>query len=305
MDSQSIHPDQCLVHLVTVQAVPLTKLFEYLKDILHDVNLIFTPQGMSILTLDGSRVALVYLSLPAKNFEKYKCSNKLEIGTNMLSLWKMAKQAVGRDTITMYVTTAHSELLYLVIKNKDVMGDDNVNELKLRDIDSEEMSIPDVAFDSVITMPSAYFQKIMRAMVDIGEDVSISYFDKKLVMSCSGDSGKQTVTVRDGSQDGNTTMQAEDSVGFTAQFPLRFLVLFSKSQGLSDVMEMMMKDEFPLVLKYSVSSLGEIKFCLAHKHEEDSCHVVNCSLDYSRAITASAGLLNIYFLLLLLRLWLY
>lgn len=270
MDSQTIHPDQCLMHLVTVQAVPLTKLFEYLKDILHDVNLIFTPQGMSILTLDGSRVALVYLSLPAKNFEKYKCSNKLEIGVNMLSLWKMAKQAVGRDTITMYVTSAHSELLYLVIKNKDAAGDDNINELKLRDIDSEEMSIPDVSFDSVITMPSAYFQKIMRAMADIGDDVSISYYDKKLVMSCSGDSAKQTVTVRDGNQDGNTTMQAEDSVRFTAQFPLKFLVLFSKSQGLSDVMEMMVKSEFPLVLKYSVASLGEIKFCLAQKHEEDS-----------------------------------
>lgn len=231
-----VQPEECLMYFVTVQSTAVTKLFETLKDILHDVNLVCTPEGISILTFDGSRVALVYLTLPAQNFEEYKCPNKLELGVNMTAVWKLAKQAGLHHTFSMFVRQDRSETLYIVISDKD-SGDDTEYQLDLMDIDSEDMHIPNIPFDSVITMPAAYLQKLMRAMNDLGDDVAITYHDVQLIMECKGDSIKQ-ITKINGRNHQNISMQSENNVRFQAEFPLRFLVLFSKAQGLCTTMEM-------------------------------------------------------------------
>ena len=52
----------------TIQASALKSAFEVLKDILNDVNIYFTPEGVRILTLDTARVALVDMFLESSNF---------------------------------------------------------------------------------------------------------------------------------------------------------------------------------------------------------------------------------------------
>ena len=47
------------MHLKTIQASALKSCFEVLKDALHDVNMFFTPTGMSITALDNAKAALI------------------------------------------------------------------------------------------------------------------------------------------------------------------------------------------------------------------------------------------------------
>jgi proliferating cell nuclear antigen len=53
-----------------------------LKDILNDVNMYFSPDGLRILTLDTARVALVDMFLPSENFEEFQ-SETLVAGVNV------------------------------------------------------------------------------------------------------------------------------------------------------------------------------------------------------------------------------
>ena len=62
-----------MVRFKTIQASAFRTVFEVLKDIINDVNLIFRPEGLSIVTLDTARVTLVHLVMPAENFEEYHC----------------------------------------------------------------------------------------------------------------------------------------------------------------------------------------------------------------------------------------
>jgi len=39
--------------------------------------------------------------------------------------------------------------------------------------------------------------------------------------------------------------------------------MFTKCTNLNNVVEVYLKNNFPIILKYSVASLGEIKLCLA------------------------------------------
>ena len=55
----------------TVQSSALKTLFEVLKDILNDVNMVFTKDGIRLVAMDSSHVALVYMFLEAE--KAYKC----------------------------------------------------------------------------------------------------------------------------------------------------------------------------------------------------------------------------------------
>ena len=46
-------------------------------------------------------------------------------------------------------------------------------------------------------------------------------------------------------------------------FALKHLVLFTKCTNLCNNVELYLKNDYPLIIRYSVASLGEIKLCLA------------------------------------------
>ena len=52
-------------------------------------------------------------------------------------------------------------------------------------------------------------------------------------------------------------------------FALKYLVLFTKCTNLCNSIEMYLKNDYPLITKYNVASLGNIKLCLAPKIVED------------------------------------
>ena len=46
-------------------------------------------------------------------------------------------------------------------------------------------------------------------------------------------------------------------------FALKHLVLFTKCTNLSSSIELYLKNDYPLIIRYQVANLGEVKLCLA------------------------------------------
>jgi proliferating cell nuclear antigen len=46
-------------------------------------------------------------------------------------------------------------------------------------------------------------------------------------------------------------------------FSLKYLVLFTKCTNLSSSVEIYLKNDYPLIVKFMVASLGELKLCLS------------------------------------------
>ena len=59
------------------------------------------------------------------------------------------------------------------------------------DLPQESISNPPAQFDSVITMPSNDFQKIIRDMINIGEDIEITSIGNQLKLVCNGEFAHQ------------------------------------------------------------------------------------------------------------------
>lgn len=69
-------------------------------------------------------------------------------------------------------------------------------ELKLMDIDSEHLGIPDTEYAATVKMPSAEFQRICRDLSSIGDTVTISVSKDGVKFSTTGDIGQANITCR-------------------------------------------------------------------------------------------------------------
>ena len=249
-----------LVYIKSIQGGAIRTLFEVLKEIVHDVNLQFDSSGVKLLTMDGARCALVYLKLRADAFEDFSCTGRHNVGVNMGSVFKLVRTCGSHDTITMYIDADNTNELGITISNHDKNSMTDFK-LKLLDVDSEDINIPDVEFDSIVTMPSAYFQRICRDMLNISEKMTIRSQGDQLCLSCNGDFARQETVV--GPSDAGMSLSSVSEKRIEGTFSLKYLSLFCKASSLANTMELFLKESYPIIIKYNVASLGEIRFCLA------------------------------------------
>ena len=106
-----------IVEIKTVQSNAIRILFEALKDILTDVNLQISNEGLKIISMDGSKQAVVNLKLEASKFEKFHCFKPIKAGVNMTSLYKIIKSVKNSDIVTFYILQDSSTKLHIEIEN--------------------------------------------------------------------------------------------------------------------------------------------------------------------------------------------
>ena len=255
-------------------------LMTALKDILLETNIVFSqesidsetgkvsPAGIRIINMDKSHTILAHLFLDALKFEHFYCKYpKIIIGVNMFHLFKLINSIDNDDTLTIYIeeedySEGIVEYLGLKFENGDIKQS-KIQKLKLIEPDEEELDMPSVKFSSVINLPSCDFQKIIRDLSNISERLEIKSIGNELIFSCNGPFA--SCKIRRCESDGITEFikKNEESTVIQGEFSLKNLGYFIKCTNLCNNIEMYLENDLPLVVKYSVASLGEIKLCLA------------------------------------------
>ncbi len=261
-----------ILSIQTVQIAPFRTLMTALKDILLETNITFTPEGIKIINMDKSHTILAHLSLHADKFETYDCKlDKIIIGVNMLHLFKLINTIDNDDTLTIYIEESDYmdgvvQYLGLKFENGDIKQQ-KFQKLRLIEPEHEELVVPDVMFSSVLNLPAADFQKTIRDLSCISDKIEIRSVvgteGAELIFRCSG--GFAQAEVRRAESDGSMQyIKTQDkSKIIQGEFSLKNLGYFIKCTNLCNTIEMYLENNMPLVVKYNVASLGEIKLCLA------------------------------------------
>lgn len=251
-----------LFELKTVQATALRSLVELLKDVLSDVNITATPEvGLKLLAMDNSKVSMIHCELDAVNFESFTRKEPLTLGVNMTCLFKLIKSVTSNDVLCMYVNAANRHELGIRIDSSERKSTTRYS-LKLLDIDEDVITVPRLKMDSTISLNSGDFQRLMRDMSAIGTSCRFRLEGSSLTLSCSGDFARQETTLQMASED--VEGENKDLV-IDNTYTLRYLNLFSKSSSLCAQVSMCLRQSFPLLITYSVASLGRLRFLLAPK----------------------------------------
>lgn len=245
--------------LKTVQSVAFKSTFEVLKDVLNDVNIYFTQDGIKLTTLDTARAALVDMFLEADKFEEYECKENCVAGINVTNIFKLLKSINANDCLEMSIRD--QEFLHIKFENIQKKTS-TVFRLKLLDINEDIIEIPQVTMSAITTLPSIDFQKICRDMNNLGDEVIISRRDNVLNIKCDGDFAQQ-----------DTSIEFEDDANFKGYvegtYSLKYINMFTKATNMCSIVQIQQEEQNKfLILKYNIASLGEVKFYIATKADE-------------------------------------
>lgn len=253
-----------LLNIKTVQASTLKLVIDAVKEILMDVNLEFDNSGMKIIAMDNTHIVLIHLKLEADKFEKYYCSKKLYVGINMLKFHMLIKTISNNDILSLFILKSDPNILGINIENieKNVK---TTYKLSMLDIDVLNIDIPPVDFNTIISMPSVYLQKIIRDMHNLAEFIEIKNIEGKLILSCNGEfCSQETILGTENMQ--NICIKKNEELNqeiIQGVFSLKYLSIFTKCTNLCTTVEIYLKNSYPIILKYTIASLGEIKLCLS------------------------------------------
>jgi len=245
------------------------QLIEALKDLVQDANVDCNEDGLSIQAMDSSHVSLVAVELRSGGFDHYRCDRTISLGFNSANMSKILKCAGNDDVITLKAEdTAASLMLMFESPSQDRIAD---FELKLMDIDSEQLGIPDTDYKCTIKMPSSEFQRIIRDLQVLGDTCVISCTKEGVRFSVSGDLGTGNVLIRSNSapekEEDQVLIDMEEPVELT--FALRYLNFFTKATSLGPSVIISMSPDVPVVVEYPIEESGHIKYYLAPKIDEN------------------------------------
>ena len=256
-----------IFEIKTIQSSAIKCMVEALKELLTDTVLEITESGIKIVTMDNAHIILVHLKLHADKFEYYKCNKPISIGVNMLNLYKIIKTINNNDILSLFIY--ENDLNHLGIKLENAEKNTRTTyKINLLDLNNETFDIPEVTFNSVITLPSNDFQKITRDMNNLADFVEIKNVNNEFILTCNGDFCSQETVLSDNDNVQISCEKPDDII--QGNFSLKYLVLFTKCTNLSNNVELYLKNDYPLIIKYTVASLGEIKLCLTPQINSDS-----------------------------------
>jgi proliferating cell nuclear antigen PCNA len=247
-----------LIYIKTVKSIPIRVLSEVLKEVLLETTLHFDKSGIRILTMEKKhKTAFVYLKLDAPKFDDYYCPKTMSISISLVKLYKMLKSVNTNDIITLFITKDDEEKLGVKIENKEKKFS-SISKIKLIDLNSEGLEIPSTTFENIFQIQCSDFQKFIRDLKDTSDfvDVYTKNSGNTFSMVAIGDETEQEIQI---GETGN------DKVTYIGNYELKFLHMFCKSSGMCPIVEILVKENHPLILIYSVADLGTIKLGLSPK----------------------------------------
>jgi len=241
---------------------------ESIKDLLTEAIFDCSSTGITLQAMDSSHVSLVSLSMKSDGFDTYRCDRNMSMGIHLGNMTKIMKCAGNEDIITVKAND-EPDTVSLVFEspNQEKVSD---YELKLMDIDSEHLGIPETEYSCVVKMPSGEFQRICRDLSQLGDSVVIACTKEGVKFSASGELGTGNIKL---SQNASSDKEEEAVIvdmneGVCLTFALRYLNFFAKATPLSNQVTLSMSQDTPLVVEYKIAEMGFLRFYLAPKIED-------------------------------------
>lgn len=257
-----------------------------------------TTGGMYITALNSNSNILVRLHLEANKFGYFNCvpnpdeqKNYIMLGVNMSNLFKLIKFLNNDDELYIIYNKNSLNQLNLRYENKQKKRVSDYY-LNLLDLKEENIVIGKQKFDFVITMPSNDFHTLIKNMSIIAELVDIKFVSTNssnysLIFSCEGDFASQhssfnttsVINNQDDKQDVQNVINVFKCDDITGEkennivqgvYELKALSLFSRCSQMCPTIELYIRNDSPLVIKYRVADMGTVHLILSPINNNES-----------------------------------
>jgi hypothetical protein len=174
---------------------------------------------------------------------------------------------VGQDEAICFQITEQSKnacvpYMALFIMNNTI-EDEYVFSFKINQLalTHDELQIPQTNFQSIISIPSTGFQRILRCSDKRGDYVQIctrnqSKDDNYIIFSTEATCFHMKYQV-------DPKLWKDSSCLKLERYSLKYLLLITKATSLSNFVTIYLQHDFVLAVRYNIGTIGSIMFCLA------------------------------------------
>merc|ERR1719385_386894 len=134
------------------------------------------------------------MQLTESGFANYRCDSNAVLGIQFAALNKILKCMTSKDSLSIQAQD-DGDIVNFIFESADQKRYSNF-ELKLNDIDAEQLGIPDTDYATTVKMPSAEFQRICRDLAAIGDTVTISATKQGVQFAVDGDIGAGSMMIK-------------------------------------------------------------------------------------------------------------
>jgi len=259
----------------TIQSNAFKTLVDAIKDILIESNLHFLKTG---ITLNAAKKPThemsIIMNLSKDKFQIYELKEEKVLGVDMVNLHKLIKTMNNDDSLTLYYDKIDPNNLGIRMENekKNCITD---YKLKLLDLNPDkEFKLPSDSnktyFQTILSVPSQIFHKIIKDMANISDSIEITSMNDILTFTGKGDFASQSSTLKqkENKKDDESikiSKKAENNEIIQGLYELKNLTTFTKCVGLCSSIELYLKNDYPLFIKYLVADLGYIYLIMSPK----------------------------------------
>lgn len=250
----------------TVSPPVLVRILDVLKELVADMNIIFSAKGMVISVMDANKMAYTYVNIPADQFEAYRCIGTHMIGVNNAHFHKLIKNCTNRDELMLSYHPSRPELV-ITIENASKKYR-STSRLKLLLIEGEILEMPlEKSFCTMVEMNASDLLKICRDMAPISDELGIvsdpnGPHGPSVTFRADGDMGSVDHTLLNSDAQ---SVKCPDAQVVDEVFTMRYISTVAKTASLSQRVEIYFEPAFPVLFKYNLGEKGIMAFCIAPK----------------------------------------
>ena len=230
----------------------LADAISIINEIVNEVRIKLTMEGMSVVAVDPANVAMVIFKVPKESFSQYEAGNEVW-GVNLADLKLILRRASTSSSIV-FEQEENQLKISIFDKVKRVFN------MSLIEIESEEKNEPSLEFACKVEMSS---DNLSQALEDCGV----------VADACTFVTGKDFFIIEGkGSLNSSQTEFSGDEAKIhglgRSKYSLEYLMKFIKAMKISDRVVIQYSDDYPLRLDFPGNEAG-LGFVLAPRVEND------------------------------------
>ena len=233
---------------------------QYLKDCISTISglvqeciIEFKSDGIHIISMDLANVCMVICNVLESAFQKYE-SNDEKICINMQTLKDVLRKATNKDMLIMEL----GDKLKITLKAK-VTREFNIALINVDD--DKSVKIPNVEYDTILTMKSLELDDAIDSVGLVSEAVKIEYQDKKLLLWSDEVQNDVKVTINE--------LKVEKELNCFSKFSIDYMKKIIEASKICDNVKIGLKQDFPLYAEYKVPDKIFISFYLAPRVDKN------------------------------------
>ena len=241
----------------------LKDLVDICKDVVGEINLEITENGITMQAMDMSHISLITFFIDKDEFEHYNVDRTIVLSISLKSLNLILK--CYKEEYKLSLSFTDNDVLQIIFYCGDVENDSDQQytwNLVLLNMETEKLFIPDDEADVEIKMNAIEFSTMMKNVATLGDTLKIQTIGKLLNLKVSGDIGNVEVTKSLNKQ--KMISKSNLELGFS----MKFILLFIKGSNLTQNLVIKMRKEQPLELTYQISNNSHLQFFLAPKIDD-------------------------------------